>query len=152
MEQFLAGQLASRQMDCYLPQYKVNPVNPRSKKNRPLFPGYLFVRCRAGESEVVYLERAPGAIGLVNLGGEAAYVPENMLEAIQRRVERMNLNDIGEFHSLKNGDRVRIHSGLFEGYEAIFDTRLDGSDRVRVLLKLLENRLLELELPAACVI
>ncbi len=39
-----------------------------------------------------------------------------------------------------------IHSGPFAGYEAIFDLRLSGSERVRVLLKMLNNRNLPIEL------
>jgi transcription antitermination factor NusG len=41
---------------------------------------------------------------------------------------------------------VAIHAGPFAGYEAIFDLRLSGSDRVRVLLKMLNNRNLPVEL------
>ena len=44
-----------------------------------------------------------------------------------------------------------IHSGPFAGYVAIFDANLPGSERVRVLLKFLQNRQLLLELPAAYV-
>jgi transcriptional antiterminator RfaH len=35
---------------------------------------------------------------------------------------------------------VKITSGPFAGYEAIFDLRLKGSDRVRVLLDLLRRQ------------
>ena len=41
---------------------------------------------------------------------------------------------------LKAGDTVRIHGGPFEGYEAIFDTRLDGQERVRVLLQFINSQ------------
>ena len=44
---------------------------------------------------------------------------------------------------------VMIQGGIFDGYEAIFDTRLAGTERVRVLLKLLKVRQMNLELPAA---
>jgi len=35
---------------------------------------------------------------------------------------------------------VVISDGPFAGYEAIFDTRLPGSERVRVLLQLLNSQ------------
>lgn len=151
MEQFLAGQLSSRQLDCYFPQYKVTPKNPRCRKNKPLFPGYLFIRTSGKVDEISRAARTPGAIGVVNLGGEVAFVPGQMVEAIRQKVEQMNCSESEALLSLNRGDRVKIQSGPFEGYEAIFDARLDGSERVRVFLKLVEKRLLELELPAAYV-
>jgi transcription antitermination factor NusG len=44
---------------------------------------------------------------------------------------------------------VVIQDGPFAGYEAIFDTRLPGRERVRVLLKLLQKRQVPVDLPAA---
>ena len=38
---------------------------------------------------------------------------------------------------LRVGDRVRVTGGPFEGYEGVFDARLSGADRVRVLLELI---------------
>lgn len=152
MEQFLAGQLLSRQLDCYFPQYTVKPKNPRCRKNKPLFPGYLFFRTCKKDDEITRIARTPGAIGIVKLGGEAAFVPGQMLEAIRKKVELMNCSESEALLSLNKGDHVKIQSGPFEGYEAIFDSHLDGNERIRVFLKLLEKRLLELELPAAHVI
>jgi transcriptional antiterminator RfaH len=53
------------------------------------------------------------------------------------------------FDVLRSGETVLVHSGPFAGYEAIFDVRLTGTERVRVLLKLLRNQQLPVELPAA---
>ena len=41
---------------------------------------------------------------------------------------------------VKRGDAVTIKSGPFAGYTAIFDARLNGGDRVRVLLDMLSDR------------
>ena len=50
---------------------------------------------------------------------------------------------------MKSGDEINIESGIFTGYEAIFDTNLPGRERVRVFLKLLnQGRNLPVELPA----
>jgi transcriptional antiterminator RfaH len=49
---------------------------------------------------------------------------------------------------LQNGDKIRIQYGPFQGYEAIFNTRIPGTERVRVLLKLLSDRLVSIELNA----
>ena len=81
-------------------------------------------------------------------GGEAAHVPEGLIHAIRQRVEEINAAGGELFDALKSGETVVIHSGPFAGYEAIFDARLPGTERVRVLLKLLHNRQLQMELPA----
>ncbi|RPJ25450.1 MAG: hypothetical protein EHM33_14520 [Chloroflexi bacterium] len=39
---------------------------------------------------------------------------------------------------LKRGEVVLIHGGPFRDYEAIFDARLPGKERARVLLRLLQ--------------
>jgi len=44
------------------------------------------------------------------------------------------------FDGLKPGDEVNISSGPFAGYEALFDARLPGSERVRVLIKMLSDQ------------
>jgi transcription antitermination factor NusG len=53
------------------------------------------------------------------------------------------------FDGLHKGDVITIHEGPFAGYEAIFDLRLPGSERVRVLIQLLSKRQVPLELEAA---
>jgi hypothetical protein len=42
-----------------------------------------------------------------------------------------------------------LRSGVFAGYEAIFDARLPGHDRVRVLLNLIENQQVRMVVPTA---
>ncbi|OQY94905.1 MAG: hypothetical protein B6D39_00780, partial [Anaerolineae bacterium UTCFX2] len=44
------------------------------------------------------------------------------------------------FSGLKPGDSVWISDGPFKGYEAIFDERVAGSERVRVLLEFLGSK------------
>ena len=76
-------------------------------------------------------------------------MPDNLLNAIRLRVDEINAAGGELFDALKAGDSVVIESGPFAGYEAIFDARLPGADRVRVLLKLLRRRQLPVELPVA---
>jgi transcription antitermination factor NusG len=90
----------------------------------------------------------PHAIGLVSFDGEPASVPENFIYAIRKRVEEIAAAGGELFDGLKQGDPVKISSGPFSGYEALFDTRLPGSERVRVLLKMLSDRRIPIELNA----
>ncbi len=148
-EEILWQQLRSREIEVFYPRIKVQPVNPRSKKVRPYFPGYMFVRTNLEEVGLSTFQWMPHAVGLVTFGGEPAHVPDSLIHAIRRRVEEISAAGGELFDGLKSGDPVKIQAGPFEGYEAIFDTRLPGSARVRVLLKLLSDRNVPLELDAS---
>jgi transcription antitermination factor NusG len=90
----------------------------------------------------------PHAIGLVNFDGEPATVPDNLIHEINKQVTRLAASGGELFADLKPGDKVNISEGLFVGYEAIFDTRLPGSERVRVLIRMLSDRRVLVELQA----
>jgi transcription antitermination factor NusG len=147
-EEFLAGQLAAHGFKVYHPRVRVQAVNPRARKVRPYFPGYLFVQGDLESVNSSTLRWMPGAAGLVSYGGEPASVPDALVAAINRRVDAINAAGGELFNELKTGDTVIVQSGPFEGYEAIFDSRISGSERVRVLLKLLQKRIQPLNLHA----
>jgi transcriptional antiterminator RfaH len=61
-------------------------------------------------------------------------------------VDEINAAGGEHLEGLKSGDAVTIQDGPFAGHEAIFDKRLSGPDRVRVLLNLLQNRRVPVDL------
>jgi transcriptional antiterminator RfaH len=142
-------QLRSKGYEVFYPRLKVNPVNPRSKKFKAYFPGYMFVKADIQEVGLSTFQWMPHTLGLVSFGGDVADVPESLILAIQRRVKE--IADAGGeiFDGLTIGDSVRIQAGPFEGYEAIFDARLPGTERVRVLLQFLSSRKVPIELDAS---
>jgi len=147
-EEFLAEQMQMRKMEIFDPRIRVQTVNPRARKIKSYFPGYVFVHLDLEKTGTFSMQYIPGATGLVSFGGEAADVPDGLIHAIRHRVDEINGPGGELFEALKIGGTVVVHSGLFAGYEAIFDARLPGSDRVRVLLKLLKNRQMLVDLPA----
>ncbi len=150
-EEMVWRQAQSLGFNTFYPRLRVRPVNPRSRKVRPYFPGYLFVEADLHAVGLSTFQYMPYAIGLVCFGGEPASVPEALINAIKRRVEE--IAEVGGelFDGLKRGDQVWIQDGPFAEYQAIFDTRLDGSERVRVLLKMLNDRFVPLEIDAAMI-
>jgi transcriptional antiterminator RfaH len=148
-EDIVYRQVVNEGIEVYYPRIRVYPVNPRARKVKPYFPGYLFVRVDLDVFGLSFFQWMPHAVGLVCFGEEPAIVPDHLIAAIQKRVR-----DVAEaggelFEGLQPGDLVWIREGPFAGYEAIFDTRIPGSERVRVLLKLLsEQRQIPLELRA----
>jgi transcription antitermination factor NusG len=147
-EEVLWQQLVAREVEVFFPRIRVHPVNPRSRKLRPYFPGYMFVRVDLEEVGLSKFNWMPHAIGLVSFDGIPATVPDNLIHAVRKRVEEI-AEVGGEFYDgLQAGDPVRISSGPFSGYEAIFDTRLPGTERVRVLIQMLSDRNIPGELKA----
>ena len=145
-EELLYEQLCIRKVETYYPSIKVHPVNPRARKTKPYFPGYLFVNADLDEIGTSNLRWMPGAIGLVDFGGEPASVSDELLQTLQHKVELVNALDGKQSSKFKPGDSVTIQSGPFAGYHAIFDSRLPGRERVRVLMQMLRDRQVGVEL------
>jgi len=147
-EDFLYTQLLANRMEAFCPSIPVQPMNPRARKVKPYFPGYVFVQLDLENTKASGLAWMPGANGLVSFDGHPADVPEGLIRAIRRRVNEINAAGGELMESLKSGDSVTIQDGPFAGYQAIFDSRVSRADRVRVLLTLLKNRQVPLELSA----
>jgi len=139
-EDIVWRQVRTQGFEVFYPRLKVQPVNPRSRKVRPYFPGYMFVQADVEQVGLSTFRWMPHAIGLVCFGEEPAIVPENLVYAIQKRVEEIAAAGGELFDGLSRGDPVLISDGPFAGYEAIFDARIPGSERVRVLLQLLSSK------------
>jgi transcriptional antiterminator RfaH len=147
-EEALYEQLQSQGIDVFYPRIRVTPVNPRAKKIKPYFPGYMFVHTDLEKIGISTLQWMPFARGMVIFDQEPATVPEALIHALRKRVEEVNQAGGELFNGLHKGDPIFIHDGPFAGYEAIFDLRLPGSERVRVLIKLLSQRQVPVELHA----
>lgn len=148
-EALLWEQLSLQGIEGYFPCIRTHPVNAHARKVKPYFPGYLFGYVDLEHINLSVLQWMPGASGIVSFDGFAAPVPDNVIAAVRRRVDEINAAGGELFDGLKRGDVVRIQDGPFSGYEAIFDARLSGEERVRVLLKLLNRQQFPLELPSS---
>lgn len=139
-ENLLWEQLCIRNLEAYYPRIVVHPVNPRAKKIKPYFPGYMFVNVDLEQVGGSTFQWMPGVAKMVSFGNEFTPIPDHLIQAIRERVDTINTVENKSFENFNAGDRVVLRSGAFAGYEAIFDSRLPGQDRVRVLLQLLENQ------------
>ena len=73
-------------------------------------------------------------------------MPDGLLQRIRSRIEELNHSEDELFDVLKPGDEVVIRSGPFAGYDAIFCARLRDSERVQVLLKVLQEQAIRVDL------
>jgi len=145
-EQLLFKQIELLGFEVFYPKIKVKPVNPRSRKIRPYFPGYLFIRIdpeMIGNSTIKWM---PHSKGIVAFGGEPSVVPESLIHALKQKIGDSEDSIIEVKDEFNSGAPISVQFGPFEGYEGIFDTKLEGSDRVRILLKMLINQYVPVEL------
>jgi transcription antitermination factor NusG len=138
-ENLLDQQVQARGFPVFSPWIRVQPVNPRSRKIQPYFPGYIFVYADLEVTGITPFERIPYGTGLVMFGGDPPTVPETLIQALRRRIDEINHAGGELVETLVPGDEVHILSGPFQGYDGIFDARLRGAERVQILIKMLSH-------------
>lgn len=147
-EQMLYRQLEMMNIEIFFPRIRVKPVNPRSRKIRPYFPGYIFIHTDLDTIDSSSLKWMPHSKGIVSFGGEASIVPDSLIHALRQKMG--DLNEIMEQEEvIQSGSPISVEYGPFEGYEGIFDTHIKGSDRVRILLKMLSNNYVPVEIESS---
>jgi transcription antitermination factor NusG len=100
----------------------------------------LFVQLDLETVSLSELQWIPGAVRIVCVGGEACPIPSELIMAIKHQVEKINTLGGKVDNYLKAGDPVIVLDGPLTGYQAIFDSRISGGQRVRILLKILQDR------------
>lgn len=147
-EFIVADQLDAKRIKNYLPTMSRRVVNPRSHKHKPYFPGYLFVK---GKLDQLYEKRMGlmrGVVGLVSFGDAPASVAPEVIAAVHKQVNQLDLENEKTALDILAGERVWIDDPRLQGIEARFERCLNGEERVAVLLTLLEGRTIRLEVPA----
>ena len=147
-EDYVWRQAESQGIEIFYPRVRINPINPRARKIRPYFPGYLFVHVDLEQARVTSFKWMPEAAGLVTFDGRPAAVEEELINTLKGFLDELNRTEAEPLEGLKRGDALVIKSGPFAGYEAIFDAALSGRERVRVLLMLLGRQSVPVELNA----
>jgi len=145
-EQQLFKQIELLGIEVFYPKIKVKPVNPRSRKIRPYFPGYLFIRTDPEIIGTSTIKWMPHSKGIIAFGGEPSIVPEPLILLLKQKIGDSADSVIEIKEEFNSGTPISVEFGPFEGYEGIFDMKLEGSDRVRILLKMLINKYVPVEL------
>jgi transcription antitermination factor NusG len=133
-EKRVAQHLSTRHIDFFLPVQRI--VNRwknglRMLIERPLFPGYVFVKidCR----DRVRVLELPGVHSLVGAGREPTPLPHEEIEVLRRGMHLLNAQP----HPLvKSGERVIIRKGPLDGMTGIV-VRQKNSARVILTVDLI---------------
>ncbi|WP_440995652.1 transcription/translation regulatory transformer protein RfaH [Arhodomonas sp. SL1] len=104
-----------------------------------LFPRYLFIELEAGTDNWAPIRSTRGVSGIVRFGERPAPVPDGVIEELRGRLtDQEGTVDLRPFQRMQPNQRVRIESGPFAGYEALFQAAR-GEDRVLVLLEVMQR-------------
>lgn len=116
-EKKVVGHLELRDIEAFLPTYRSRHV----WKNRqtvtldlPLFPSYLFVKLRQRQRGAVL--GVPGVLGIVGNSHSVSTISEKYVAALRDGIAQ---NRILPHAQPAVGDRVRIVSGSFAGFEGV---------------------------------
>ena len=120
--------------ETYLPLVQTSRRRNGKIVNRTeaFFPRYLFIHLDKENDNWSPIRSTLGVAGLVRFGGMPAVVPENMVANLKNNENEFGLQSF-EKKELKQGDKVEIIDGPFEGYKAIYQ-KMKSSERVSVLL------------------
>ena len=144
-EEFAQRQLIRRGVETFLPRI-VESVRPGCEPSvSPLFPGYLFARVELATqySSVIW---TPGVTTMVAFGDTPVAVEENVVDFLKERCAGRGL--IIAQPTFDSGDQVKIVRGPLAGLQGIVQGRVNGRDRVLVLMEVL-RRQTEVAVPAA---
>lgn len=103
----------------------------------PLFPCYIFARFD-NPADYRLIRYTRGVKSVVGPEHIPSPVPEEIIGQIRERMEGGVVHI--EPSSFALGEDVSIQAGPFEGLEAVFEKQLKGSERVSILLKAVNAR------------
>jgi transcription elongation factor/antiterminator RfaH len=103
----------------------------------PLFPCYIFVKFDYPK-DYRLIKYTRGVKRIVGTDSTPTIVPQHIINSINRRMEQ-GIITIGP-PDFKSGEEVVIKGGPFQGFDAVFERKLKGSERVSILLKAINAR------------
>ena len=122
--------------------YQPRILERRIKKQKPqlvevpLFPCYLFVQIGQQWRSLQYTY---GVASVVSVGGTPAVISDDIITNLKKR-EHNGFIQLPKARLFKIGDTVSIKDGPLTGQKGLVE-RMNGSERQKVLLALLDSRL-----------
>lgn len=133
MERRVGRRIAARGIEVYVPLLEYHGRTGRTL-DRAFFPRYIFARFDWQNEGVSRVQWTPGLSSIVTFDGKPAVLPDDWVHNLRDTLEEI---DGDEFLALKPGEKVRVRSGPFRDIEAIFEKRMNGEDRVAILLEIM---------------
>lgn len=132
-ERILWRQLKAKGYQVFYPKLCMPTSDPRGLKCKAYFPGYLFVKVDFERVSLSTFQWMPHTEGLVCIDDIPAFVPDRLIDAIQRHVEKLNHTA----RELTDGADLDEVDETLEIGNGVFDLNLSEMERVHALLKAL---------------
>jgi transcription elongation factor/antiterminator RfaH len=104
----------------------------------PLFPCYIFVKFDYPK-DYRLIKYTRGVKRIVGTDKTPSVVPDEIIILIRNKLEKGFVTITQP--SFKSGEEVVIKGGPFQGFVAVFEKELNGRERVRILLKAINARM-----------
>ena len=142
-EKVVARQLHERQIDCFLPLYRIERrwKDRRKELDMALFPGYVFVHLVLKDRLRVL--QLPSVVRLVSFNGSPAELPESEIQALRSGLA--NGVYVRTHPYLKAGRRVRVVHGSLSGAQGILVRRKDNCRLVISIDAIMRSVALEID-------
>jgi len=138
-ENVLWRQLQLEGYEVFFPRYLAQTSSLNTLKVKPFFPGYMFVKTDLSIVNISTFQWMPFSVGLVSFDNQPLNVPEDLIQAIRKRLEKINAMTTQLLDSVERYDWVKSNASPFIGYESVFDQASSGDTRVAELFRLLTD-------------
>jgi transcription antitermination factor NusG len=130
-EKQVASHLSHREIEHFLPLYLSvrHWTDRRVRAERPLFPGYVFIRVPLVERMKALT--VPNVISIVGTNGRPSVIPEEEISWIRRGLE---FGGTESHPQVAAGTRVVISAGSLSGLEGIFLEQQNKPNKARILI------------------
>ena len=135
-----AANLTRQGFLTFSPMQKKTVRHARKLKNvlRPVFPGYLFVRFGADNSDWRKINSTFGVARLVGFEKSVpAPIPDTLIAGLQARCDDQDCLHAPD--DLEIGERVRVVAGAFAGFVGEVEN-LIGEERIRFLYEFMGQK------------
>jgi transcriptional antiterminator RfaH len=138
-EEILLKQLESQGYEVFYPRYILSNGKSKRINVKAYFPGYLFVHLDLSNVSLSTFQWMPNAEGLVCFETRPAYVPDALVHAIRKHVDKINITQVQAIEqALEESDRDSQRNSHDTAYPAILNSRLSSGERVQELLRMLQ--------------
>ena len=136
-------------LETYLPQRKTwsRRQDRRQMIEVPALPGYLFVRCVLSAEKRAAMKRTAGVVHVVENSGRPCAIPPEQIDSLRLVLANAAA---AEHPYLREGQRVRVTSGPFEGAHGYL-LRPEAAKARLVIAVEWVNRAVSVEIDARCV-
>ncbi len=125
----------------------MNIENHNPCKTIPFFPRYIFVNVDYDLIIDPKIKWMPGVVKVVSFDSQPAIVSDEIIYQLQKRIDENEIKKNKKISKFKKGDPITIVEGPFAGYSGIFDLNLSGGERVKILIKLINDQSKKMVVP-----